>query len=69
MYCGGEDDARHTLIDCHRWDAERDKLRRVLGVIDPGIIVTRMIEDKRSFDAMAEFSRILKIKLQEERMR
>lgn len=51
IYCGEVDDARHTLLVCHRWHRPREEAARKLEVasIDANLI-REMMTDKRKWE-------------------
>ncbi|XP_026849730.1 uncharacterized protein LOC6587761 isoform X1 [Drosophila persimilis] len=54
---GIEEDARHVLFDCHRFDLERQTLETVAGSrVSTETLVPLMLADPKVWDAAAEFA-------------
>ncbi|XP_018372885.1 PREDICTED: uncharacterized protein LOC108767473 [Trachymyrmex cornetzi] len=53
----GWDSARHTLMFCPAWEAEREVLRGVIGQdLEPPIIVRKILENGDNWTAFSRFS-------------
>jgi len=71
-YCGHEeDDANHTVFVCDAWESRRSRVNTALNTaISPDNIISTMLQDKNSWDAVSTFiHEVLSKKEDEEKRR
>lgn len=68
-YCGEEDTAEHTVLECERWERLRSPYITQVGNLNSNNIVGKMLESKDQWDITARMVReIMKQKIIESRL-
>nr|CAH7715473.1 unnamed protein product [Callosobruchus chinensis] len=58
IYCGEEDDARHTFFDCRRWDPDRSSVQESINVtLTPENVVEQMLASESKWNSIAGLAR------------